>query len=104
MQTEEVFVDFGIGQVVAGDVAQRAQSLENVIRVGIFSDFVGHALLVVEETLLVVEGGQVAVDHLGVITNPNLNTRKISMKTQHLPQSSQSMIVSTVSFRLTTTN
>lgn len=72
MKTEEIFVDFGVGQVVARDVAQRAQPFENVVRVRILDDFIRNLFTVVEIAFVVVERRQVAVDHFGVVANSNL--------------------------------
>ena len=55
-----------------GDVGQRADSLVDVVLVGVVDDVLGHALLVAEQALVVVEGGEVAVDHLGMVADTDL--------------------------------
>lgn len=72
VQAEEVAIDFRIGQIVARDVRQGGQAGVDVVVLRVFDDVVRHLLSVAEEGLVVVVGGQVAVDHFGVISHTDL--------------------------------
>ena len=72
MQPEEVAVRLGIGQVVARDVGHGAKALVDAELLGVIHDVPGDRLLVSEHAHVVVERGQVAVDHFRVVSDPNL--------------------------------
>lgn len=61
-----------IGQVVPGDVGQRAQALVDMIVLRIVDDVVADCLPVAEERLVVVVCGQVTVHHFRMISHPHL--------------------------------
>lgn len=72
MHAEKVLVNIGVGQVVTRDVAQGAETLEDVVGVRVFDDVISRSLLITKESLLVEEGSQVAVHHLGVVPHTDL--------------------------------
>lgn len=72
VQTEEVAINLGIGQIVARDVRQRRQTLVDVIVLWMIDDVVRDAFLVAKQRLVVVVGVQIAIDHLGVVTYAHL--------------------------------
>ena len=74
VQPEELPVRLGVGQVVSRDVGHGAEALEDAVLLGVVHDALGDRLLVAEHAHVVVERGQVAVDHLGVVADPNLHT------------------------------
>lgn len=76
IQTEEVEVDLWIGQIVSRDVGEGRETFIDVVVLWMFNDLIGDLLLVAEQSLLVVVSGQVAIDHLSVVTDANLRIIK----------------------------
>lgn len=72
METEEILVDFSVWQIVTRNVAERAQTFEDVVGVWVFDDVISRSFFVAEESLLVEEGGQITIDHLGMVSNSHL--------------------------------
>lgn len=72
MEAEEILVDFSIGQIVTRNVAESAQTFEDVVGVGILDDIISRSFFVAEKSFLVEEGGQVTIDHLGVVPHSHL--------------------------------
>lgn len=72
IQTEEVAIDIRIGQIVTRDIGQRGQALIDMIVLWMIDDVIRDALLVAKQSLVVVIGVQIAVDHLGMITHTHL--------------------------------
>lgn len=75
VEAEEVEIDFGIGQVVARDVGEGREAFVDVVVLWVLDNLVRDLLLVAEQSLLVVVGREVAVNHLGVIANTHLEGR-----------------------------
>jgi len=72
VEAEEVAVRVRVREVVPRDVGQGAETLVDVVVLGVVDDVVGHLLLVAEEGFVVVVRGQVAVHHFRVVAYSHL--------------------------------
>ena len=66
-------VGVGVGQVVPGDVGHGANAVIDVVVLRVVDDVLGYSLGVAKHALFAVEGSQVNVHHLGMVSNPYLN-------------------------------
>ena len=67
VNVEEVSVGVWIREIIARDVGQGGEALVDVILARVVDDVGSHLLLVSKHPLVVQEGCEVAVDHLGVV-------------------------------------
>lgn len=69
---EEVPVDLSVRKVISRNVGEEAHSFVNVVGVRVFHDLLCKFVLARKESFVFVEGHEIGIHHLGVISNANL--------------------------------
>ena len=72
MESKKSFVSSGIGQIVTRNVGHSWDSIINVVLIRMVNDIVRNTFCASKHSHIVVQSGQIYIDHFSMISHPHL--------------------------------